>query len=315
MPISQENAAKVSALADWMTDPVIDLAWAPNVYQLVVAHPASIVFYDLANRAKLRQLYPQAAEIVDIDFSPDGKWLVSGSSRLSGDDLYTSNLELWVGPDWKPLGILYGQQGGLTGLGFSQNSQEFLVSYTLPEPEQSGWVDFWRVPAWKIANRLETGTILAFAASSQVSRLATTPNRYSIIIWDMEKRQLLFNLFTSFTGAVHRMVFSPDRILLATGHYDGNIRLWDALSGVLLLEIKNEGVIDSLAFTPDGSVLVAGLSGSEPVILLYSSSTGQLLNQLKGHASAVTSLLFSPDGQLFASGSYDGEIRLWGIRP
>jgi WD40 repeat protein len=42
---------------------------------------------------------------------------------------------------------------------------------------------------------------------------------------------------------------------------------------------------------------------------------GVLLKSLEGHQHAVQNLAFSPVGNLLASASYDGEIRLWGIRP
>lgn len=314
-PMTTNNAIQVSSIAGWVVDPVVDLSWVTGVYQLAVAHPDSIVFYDLASRNLVRQLYPKAGEIVDIDFSPDGKWLVSGSRQLVQDETYRSNLEIWNGPDWKPLGVLFGVSGGLTGIAFTPDSQNLLVTYTLREPEQTGWIDFWKIPDWKIANRISTGTLLEVAVSVDQLRMATTPNRYSIMIWDLDKRERLFNILTSFTGAVNTMAFSPDRITLATGHYDGSIRLWDALGGTLLLEIPGEGIVESLAYNPDGTVLAASMNGDEPALTLFDTNTGQVLNRFLTNPHVFTNLLFSPDGQLFISGSYDGTIRIWGIRP
>src|SRR5262249_14408818 len=39
--------------------------------------------------------------------------------------------------------------------------------------------------------------------------------------------------------------------------------------------------------------------------------TGRELRRLKGHAEMVESVAFSPDGKRLASGSWDGDIRLW----
>jgi WD40 repeat protein len=39
--------------------------------------------------------------------------------------------------------------------------------------------------------------------------------------------------------------------------------------------------------------------------------TGQILYALHGHASAVSSVAFSPDGTTLASASLNGSIKLW----
>jgi WD40 repeat protein len=40
---------------------------------------------------------------------------------------------------------------------------------------------------------------------------------------------------------------------------------------------------------------------------------GDVLKELRGHAGPITSLAFSPDGQLLASGSADNAVRLWTV--
>jgi WD40 repeat protein len=110
-------------------------------------------------------------------------------------------------------------------------------------------------------------------------------------------------------------VFSPNGQNLATGHYDGEIRIWLASNGELLRVIDTGTVIESLAYSPDGTVLATGEGYFENNIHLWDTSTGVLLRTLEGHNNAVGSLAYSPDGRLLASGSYDGNVRLWGITP
>ena len=44
---------------------------------------------------------------------------------------------------------------------------------------------------------------------------------------------------------------------------------------------------------------------------MWDATTGDLKKTLTGHDESVSSLSFSPDGSLLASGSHDGTVRLW----
>ena len=46
---------------------------------------------------------------------------------------------------------------------------------------------------------------------------------------------------------------------------------------------------------------------------LWNVETGTQIQVLTGHTNWVSSVAFSPDGKLLASGSYDNTIRLWNV--
>ncbi len=60
---------------------------------------------------------------------------------------------------------------------------------------------------------------------------------------------------------------------------------------------------------PDGERLFVGLS--DGTVQIVALDTGALLSTLRGHASAITAVATSPDGQHVASGCAAGKIRLW----
>jgi WD40 repeat protein len=71
-----------------------------------------------------------------------------------------------------------------------------------------------------------------------------------------------------------------------------------------------KGTVKAVAFSPDGKYLaVAGSIG----IWLYDAKTYQEVKYLESY-SPLTSVSFSPDGSMLASGSYDKTIKLWEVK-
>lgn len=312
--ISVENAGRVSGLAEWVETTVTDLAWTPDGLILAVANDTEIVLYDPQTRQVVRTLYPRTKGIVDIAFSSRGTWLVAGSRWGSDQTGYISSLELWLGPNWKPLGVLYDAGRALSSFDFSPNGNIFAAAFTSSVESQNS-VEFWSTLTWAITGTLQTGPALDVAFSPQGDLLAVTPDRYAIRIWDGTQKEWIHRLATSFTGAVTRIAFSPNGEMLASGHYDGAIRMWDVQTGSLLLTMNTDEVIECLGFSPDGNLLATGGSYQNSLVRIWDSHSGTLLRTLEGHNKGVGYLLFAPGGQYLVTGSYDGTLRLWGIRP
>jgi WD40 repeat protein len=69
--------------------------------------------------------------------------------------------------------------------------------------------------------------------------------------------------------------------------------------------------MDGIAFSPDGTLLVAATW--ENTVLIWNPSTGTQLSCLTGHSDWVEAVVFSPDGSLLASSSDDHTVRIWGL--
>ena len=54
-------------------------------------------------------------------------------------------------------------------------------------------------------------------------------------------------------------------------------------------------------------------SAGDKSVIIWSVDTGQQLARLEGHSRYVTSVAFSPDGRLLASGSNDLSVIVWGL--
>jgi WD40 repeat protein len=313
-PITAANAAQVSGLAMWQVKDVTDLAWAPDGVTLTVAGFDSIAFFDTRSRQLLRTLYPKPG-VVSIAFSPKGDWLVAGSRVGDSKTGFTGFIQLWSGPYWRPLGPYLVDRRGVSDLAFTPDGTRLAIAFPSLEILQDGTVEFIDPTTWRDVRSLNTGTALKIAFSPNGNYLATVPDHYATYIWNMKDKKLLFKLRTSFPGAVSSLAFSPDNRLLATGTYDGTIQLWRLDNGSLLASMKAGAVVESLAFSPDSNLLASGDGYGDNVVQLWDLKSFQMLRSLPGHTHGVDNLVFSPDGQVLASASYDGTVRLWGVRP
>ena len=108
------------------------------------------------------------------------------------------------------------------------------------------------------------------------------------------------------------VAYHPGGHLLATGHHDHTVRLWDATTGQELRALLGHtALVSSVTFSPDSRLLASGCE--DKTVRLWDAVTGHELRALSGHDASVRSVVFSPDGLSLASGSFDGTIRLWDV--
>jgi WD40 repeat protein len=142
------------------------------------------------------------------------------------------------------------------------------------------------------------------------------------VIWALDQEGIAFSL--PHENWVTSLAFAPDGRTLATGTaaldstgtVSGSlVTLWDLKTGqpVRTIEFPGDHVV-SLAFSPDGTLLVAG-NWSGDLVLWEAGSEAPPVS-LGAHSAPVVDLAFSPDGRLLAAGLLSdgpGIVEIWDI--
>ena len=156
--------------------------------------------------------------------------------------------------------------------------------------------------------RLGKGEMTAIEYSRDGTHLAVAS---SIGIWWYDTSNGQESLFTTYTDWVSSMAFSPDGGTLAGVSAENNaIFLWNVSTRTIAQKFTGyDGRVTRILFSPDGQTLASVERGGK--VLLWDVSTGTIKWTLM-HSESVNSISFSPDGEILASGGYDG-ILFWDI--
>lgn len=112
-------------------------------------------------------------------------------------------------------------------------------------------------------------------------------------------------------SAISSLAFSPDGLSLAAAGYNRQINFWQVPNYTKLWSANHGSSISSLAFSHHHSLIAS--AGEDKAIKLWHTQTGELLETIKEHDGAVTSLQFlaHPKLHVLLSGSEDGTVKVW----
>ena len=276
--------------------------------------------WDADTGVQRRSFTRHTDNVYGVAFSPDGRTLASRSADMT--------IRLTRVSDGSTQHIITGHEGYIPTFAFSPDGK------MLASGSRDSTVRFWDVNSgenrFTITGHIDEVQGIAFSPDG---KSLASGGRYGLIrVWDVPtgtKRHIL-------TG--YSVAFSPNGKTIASTGSGGTVRLWDADTGTELYTLVDiEGYIGDISFSPDGKKLVCliihagpsiGLYYRDADISLFDVETGAELYTIEAykggiyhdhapeilptvHTGPVSSITFSPQGNMLASSGHDGTIRLW----
>lgn len=276
-------------------------------------HPASslltvcfsnglFALYELPAFANIHTLSMASSPISTVSINPSGEWLALGSSK-------TGQLLVWEHQSESNILKQSSHLDTMTTLSFSPDSSRIITG------ADDGLIKIWDVlSGFHIATFTEhSSAITSSAYSRRGNVLFTSSLDGSIRAWDM----LRYRNFRTFT-APQRLPFAclaidPAAEVVCAGSHDSfDIHLWSVQTGALLDQLSgHEGPVSTLAFTPDGKMLVSG-SWDRTIRTwnIFDRSQSSETLQLTSDLLCVT---VRPDSEQIAASTLDGQLTFWDV--
>ena len=311
--------------------PTKSAAFSNEGRYLAIAVGKKIRIWDMLGQIYIKVFSGHTDTVNFITFSPDGKYLASGSDdhtvRLwnakTGELVrtYTQDNMLVFGIAFSPDGRFLAAGGAYkfllmweveTGrLVYSFKGHTFFITSVSFHPNgqylgsgsRDGTIRVWNIETGESLRLFREGRVNTIAFSPDGQEIASGGDAKRVALWDVQNDRFRSAL-GGWNELARSIAISPKGSILASGNVNGSVRLWDLKSGTSIRTIKgHKEAIDSVSFSPDGVYLA---SVSFDSLKLWNAHTGQLtriFEQAWGSCldKPCTRLAFSPDGRYIAS--------------
>jgi WD40 repeat protein len=274
-------------------------AFSPDGRRLVTAAEGGrSQVWDPETGARVSEPTPHVADITSVQFSPDGRHVVTTSPDI---------VRVWVAESGQTLSEISWEEGGITSARFDPEGQRVLTVFV---DSTAGIWDAATGQALAPPMRLPKSSTSA-QFSPEGRRLVVASLDGMVQLWDLASGKPAGPSLNHEGRWVVSTHFSADGRRLATSAEDNVVRVWEVAAGRLLCEpILHESEVESLDFSPDGRQLVT--AGEDGIARIWEVGTGTAVGEPMRHDGRVRSVRYDRSGHRIVTASEDGGARLWG---
>jgi RNA polymerase sigma factor (sigma-70 family) len=306
---------KEKRVLDGQHKQVRTVVFSPNGRMLASGHRGgTIALWDAATGKEIRHWQTRPfVNLTSLDFSPDGKALVSAGTFQCGPNLWDvatgTEMRSFAGHTAPVERVVFSPDGKRL---LSQGTDKMIWDWDLATGRaKEGFHAFSAVP-------IRNGDYYTLSPRGDVVASYTHEDG-TLRLWDAasgkEGRTLIKLSGRKDSSDIYALEFSPDGRLLAFSGMLGFLGkpgnhplvVWDTAAGTVRQQIKGfDGEITSLAFSADGKKLAVGSSptvGEKGTIRLWDVANGEKLVRFSS-TGPINNLAFSPDGKVLASASW-----------
>lgn len=290
---------------------VLSIAMAPDGKHFASGDIAyGLKIFD-GNGLRIHSLKGHTNWVRTVAFSPDGRYLLSGSGGYAndkglptiGDD---NTIRVWD--------ALSGEEVRRIG---EFNRPVICLAVSPDGKEVLSCGDDTAVYLWSFEGELKhrmLGHFMQIRAVAFVpkARFAVSVGDDSAIhIWGLESgkehKKILGNL-----DSIDSLACSQNGQWIATGCRDKTIRIFDWRSGQEVRRmVGHTAAVTSIKFLPYDRHILSG--SADNTLMLWDIETGESIERFSGHTKPISGVDVSPDGLTAISGGKEGAIRVWNL--
>ncbi|MBE9072188.1 WD40 repeat domain-containing protein [Microcystis sp. LEGE 08355] len=216
-------------------------------------------------KSERNRLEGHDSPVQSVNFSPDGKTLVSGSEDKT--------IKLWNGSTGQEIRTLKGHDKWVNSVNFSPDGK------TLVSGSEDKTIKLWNVETGQEIRTLKGHNYVnSVNFSPDGKTLVSGSDDNTIKLWNESTGQEIRTL-KGHDNWVTSVSFSPDGKTLVSGSYDNTIKLWDGSTGQEIRTLHgHDSFVRSVNFSPDGKTLVSG--SADKTIKLWNLGTDWGLSDL-----------------------------------